>query len=342
MDELKNQFHQLFPNSYFLDTNLQGISQFLLSKGWLEEGESLDMVEKPGEGNMNYVLRVRTNKRSFILKQARPWVEKYPQIAAPVERNQVEATYFQEVAYDPFLRKYSPELICMSPEHFMMMLGDLGEGVDYMSLYTSAGKISEDELKEVIRYLGSLHQISGTEYPDNQAMRVLNHEHIFHFPFQEDNGLDLNTISAGLQEASLNYRNNAPLKEKITHLGEKYLSRGNALVHGDFYPGSWLKTSEGLKVIDPEFSFPGMPEFDLGVLVAHMVLSEQDQSVIHQIPGWYASATKLDESLMCGFAGTEILRRILGVAQLPLDADLSARISMMELAEKWIMTGKLN
>ncbi|MEL6192782.1 MAG: phosphotransferase [Bacteroidota bacterium] len=342
MDTLKHQFHQLFPNSYFLETDLQGISQFLLGKGWLQQGESLERTEKPGEGNMNYVLRVRTNKRSFILKQARPWVEKYPQIAAPVERNQVEATYFQEVAHDPFLRKYSPELIAMSPEHFMMMLGDLGEGVDYMSLYKNDEKVPDEEIQEAVNYLSSLHKISGAEYPDNQAMRVLNHEHIFHFPFLEDNGMDLDTIFSGLQESSLAYRKNTSLKEKITQLGEKYLSRGSVLVHGDFYPGSWLKTSEGLKVIDPEFSFPGMPEFDLGVLVAHMVLSEQDQSVIHQIPGWYSSSNKVDESLLCGFAGTEILRRILGVAQLPLEADLPARVAMMQLAEKWIMTGKLN
>ncbi|MEM8899979.1 MAG: phosphotransferase [Bacteroidota bacterium] len=341
MDELKNQFHQLFPNSYYLDTNLEGISQFLLKKGWLHDGESPEWVERPGEGNMNYVLRVRTNKRSFILKQARPWVEKYPQIAAPVERNQVEATYFQEVAYNPFLRKFSPELLAMSPENFMMMLGDLGEGADYMFLYKNGGQISQEELRETVNYLASLHQISGAEYPDNQAMRVLNHEHIFHFPFQEDNGMDLDSILPGLQEASLSYKKNTPLKEKITQLGEKYLSRGSVLVHGDFYPGSWVRTSEGLKVIDPEFSFPGMPEFDLGVLVAHMVLSEQDQSVIHQIPVWYASSIQVDEPLMCGFAGTEILRRILGVAQLPLEADLPARIAMMQLAEKWIMTGKI-
>ncbi|MEM7511109.1 MAG: aminoglycoside phosphotransferase, partial [Bacteroidota bacterium] len=154
MDTLKHQFHQLFPNSYFLETDLQGISQFLLDKGWLQQGESLERTEKPGEGNMNYVLRVRTNKRSFILKQARPWVEKYPQISAPVERNQVEATYFQEVAIDPFLRKYSPELIAMSPEHFMMMLGDLGEGVDYMSLYKKDEKVPDEEIQEAVKYLG--------------------------------------------------------------------------------------------------------------------------------------------------------------------------------------------
>ena len=47
---------------------------------------------------MNCTLRVTTTRRSFILKQARPWVEKYPQIAAPVERARVEAAFYAAVA----------------------------------------------------------------------------------------------------------------------------------------------------------------------------------------------------------------------------------------------------
>src|SRR2546421_5684303 len=39
-----------------------------------------------GEGNMNYTLRIGTSERSFVMKQARPWVEKYPHIAAPWDR----------------------------------------------------------------------------------------------------------------------------------------------------------------------------------------------------------------------------------------------------------------
>ena len=60
---------------------------------WLDRARRARSEHRPrGEGNMNYTLRVRTNGRSIILKQARPWVEKYPVIDAPDERAVVKQT----------------------------------------------------------------------------------------------------------------------------------------------------------------------------------------------------------------------------------------------------------
>jgi len=50
------------------------INQFLTDLKFLSSDENILTVEKPGEGNMNVVLRVKTNKRSFIVKQSRPFV----------------------------------------------------------------------------------------------------------------------------------------------------------------------------------------------------------------------------------------------------------------------------
>ena len=69
-----------------------------------------------------------------------------------------------------------------------------------------------------------------------------------------DNGFDLNTIQNGLQELSLKYKDNEQLKRTVEKLGKLYLGIGRTLVHGDYYPGSWLKTKTGVKIIDPEFS----------------------------------------------------------------------------------------
>ena len=61
-----------------------GVARFLRERGWIEPDEVVLEVGRAGDGNMNLTLRVRTGQRSLILKQARPWVEKYPHIAAPV------------------------------------------------------------------------------------------------------------------------------------------------------------------------------------------------------------------------------------------------------------------
>jgi 5-methylthioribose kinase len=43
-------------------------------------------------------VRIRFDRSSYILKQARPWVVKYPHLPAPVERVPVEAAFYEVAA----------------------------------------------------------------------------------------------------------------------------------------------------------------------------------------------------------------------------------------------------
>ena len=90
---LKEQFIAALPGVFFLEKDIPTLSEFLQDLQFISKEEIID-ISKPGEGNMNVVYRVKTNLRSFIVKQSRPYVQKYPQIVAPVERIQVEALYF--------------------------------------------------------------------------------------------------------------------------------------------------------------------------------------------------------------------------------------------------------
>ena len=64
----------------------EGVRGFLAARGWLDGGETVLGCARAGEGNMNLTLRIRTDRRSVVLKQARPWVEKYDHIEAPWDR----------------------------------------------------------------------------------------------------------------------------------------------------------------------------------------------------------------------------------------------------------------
>jgi 5-methylthioribose kinase len=156
------------------------------------------------------------------------------------------------------------------------------------------------------------------------------------------NGLDLDNIQPGLMEASIPYKNNSSLKTLISELGRYYLKEGPVLIHGDYFPGSWLKSSTGIKIIDPEFGFKGYAEFDLGVMIAHLMMAEQDTKLIEGILSDYFQPQGFDHRLMAGFAGTEILRRILGVAQLPLSLSLEEKRTLMRIASEWIFNGKID
>ena len=91
---------------------------------------------------------------------------------------------------------------------------------------------------------------------------------MFALPLREANGLDLDayTTTPGLEAAVAPLRADAAYGQAVAALGERYLlGEGESLLHGDFFPGSFLQTAAGVRVIDPEFCFCGDAELDLGV-----------------------------------------------------------------------------
>ncbi len=338
---LKDQFLEKFPDAFFLERNVDQVNRYLQQQEFLHKNENIRSLEKPGEGNMNFVLRVITNQRSFILKQARPWVEKFPQIGAPIERVSVEAKFFQSLEDNTGLHNYSPKCLRFDDHNFILITEDLGKGADYNSIYKQDQLLGETDLASLIDYLSMLHETKiPTDFPDNLAMRKLNHEHIFNFPFLKENGFNLDEVQEGLQSVSILYKSNDKLKQEIEKCGVIYLSKGKHLIHGDFYPGSWLSVSDGIKVIDPEFGFVGPVEFDLAVLIAHLMMAEQPVHYIDKILQEYQQIIELDKGLLAQFSGIEILRRSIGIAQLPLALDLKTKKELMDRAAEWILQRK--
>ncbi len=336
MDDKVKQFQKDFPGVYFIYPTADSIGTYLKSIEYFQAGEHIISLDKPGEGNMNFVIRVITNQRRFILKQARPWVEKYPHIPAPIERNAIESAFYSTISGNALLLKHSPHIIYHDPASFIILMTDLGESSDYLNLYERGKTIEQDQLNSITNYLTQLHKISPAAFPDNWQMRLLNQEHIFKFPFRKDNGFDLNQVQQGLAPVALKYIQNKPLVDRITALGDLYLEHGDVLCHGDFYPGCWLNTTDGLKIIDPEFSFPGFREFDLGMMVGHLIMALQPHESIDQVISAYKEVAPISIELVFQIAGVSILRRILGVAQLPLPLSLHEKEVVMDQAVQWI------
>ena len=100
-------------------------------------------------------------------------------------------------------------------------------------------------------------------------------------------------------------------------MGDRYRSAGGPLVHGDYFPGSWLRTDVGIRIIDPEFCFQGDREIDVGCAVAHLVLARQPPAVAQRFLDGYGSCA-CDPGAIARYAAMEIVRRLIGVAQLPI------------------------
>ncbi|WP_026708013.1 phosphotransferase [Flavobacterium frigidarium] len=317
------------------------LAVYLKQQQWLQDDETIVSLNKPGEGNMNCVLRVETETRSFIVKQSRDYVEKYPQVAAPAERAITEGAFYNKIAASKNVQDAMPILMGTDVVNNLIALEDLGKTNDYAVLYGLNQKIKEEELQEIVIYLNGLHtDFQKTVVDDelaNTAMRTLNYEHVFEYPFKEENGFDLDVVQEGLQALAMPYKQNRELKDKVERLGSLYLSKGKYLLHGDFYPGSWLKTNSGIKIIDPEFCFYGMREFDLGVFIAHLYLTQQDPNTVAYIKEHYTAFNDLNFTILNGFIGTEIMRRLIGLAQLPLKMDLETKGALLIFAQNLII-----
>lgn len=320
-----------------LNTNIEELSAYLKGKKWLQENEAIESVEVPGEGNMNFTLRIKTNKRSFILKQSRDYVEKYPQVAAPIERVLREAEFYELIQAVPYLKQMTPNLIGLDKENSVMLMDDLGTGKDYSNLYEKGKNITEEDICIVIDFIATLHTTVTTSTTDkriaNRKMRELNHEHIFKYPYLEDNGINLDDIVPGLQEQASILKKDEKLKNHVLELGKLYLEDGDVLLHGDFFPGSWLKTASKLNIIDPEFCFFGLPEFEMGVALAHLKMADQSEEIIAKALQHYKESCTLDDALCNKFVAIEIIRRIIGLAQLPLEIGLEKRIELLKEAQ---------
>jgi len=309
------------------------VEAVLRERGLIGEKECLVELGSAGEGNMNVTLRAITEQRSLIVKQSRPFVARYESIPAPEERIHVEAAFYQFASQHPQVSRAMPKLLDWIPERNLLVLEDLGQASDATSIYRDSDEATLPSLlSDLSAWLCALHE-SSRELPDrrnfrNRSLRELNHAHIFLIPFQERPATDLDSVCAGFCEASRHIRTDPQLQETCRQLGDVYLTDGEYLLHGDFYPGSWLLTSRGPFVIDPEFCFPGCREFDVGVMTGHIALATGIFQ-LDRLQDDFASASGMQWSLAGQFAAIEVLRRLLGVAQLPLSLNLEQRVQLI-------------
>ena len=329
----RNRFRQQYPSTYFLDaSDIAGLDAYIKARGLLGEEEKIMSADALSGGNMNYVLRATTSKKSLILKQARPWVEKFPQIAAPMERNLIEAKFYEEIRHDSHLAQYAPLLLDSNPAAHILIMEDLGDTQDFSYLYQSGQYASEENCKLLGDFLSRLHRLVPKSFPDNLEMRQLNHQHIFDLPFRRDNGFDLDAIQNGLASVAEYVYSEPKVIQQAALLGDHYLSSGTSLIHGDFYPGSWMNSDGGLYVLDPEFCFVGPREFDISVLLAHFRLSGQTNLSESNFLSYYLTDQHIDWKLVEQFAAVEIIRRLVGIAQLPLDISITQKENFIKKA----------
>ena len=325
----------------FLDADdPDSIARYAVARG-LVRADALPLaIARAGEGNMNLTLRVTPAAGlPFILKQGRPWVEKYRHIPAPPQRTLVEAAFYVAVQADGGVAARMPMVLGLDRDNRVLALEDLGNGGDFTSIYAGA-PLPAAALADLLEWLERLAALpvrpADRAIFANHAMRALNHEHMFRLPLAAGNGLDLDGITPGLGEAARELADDPAYRDAVAQLGGRYLADGHALVHGDYFPGSWLNAAGVVHVIDPEFCFLGDAGFDCGILAAHLLLADAGAGQLETVAA-SVTARRLDADVVAGYAGVEIMRRLIGVAQLPLPHGLDRQRSLLQHSRRLVL-----
>ncbi len=98
---------------------------YLGDTGLFDRGESLT-VEPAGDGNINWVRRVRSGSKSVIVKQARSALEKFPEYSADPARLSCEARYF-EIAGALSDDGVLPAVLHFDEANHVLVLQDIGD-----------------------------------------------------------------------------------------------------------------------------------------------------------------------------------------------------------------------
>lgn len=242
-----------------------------------------------GDGNLNLVFHITdaNSRNSVIVKQALPYAkivgESWPLSLdrARIEREILQEEYRICPGSVPQVYYYDDELALTIMEdlrdhvimrkgliegnHYPLFSKHIGQFMARTLFYTSDLAMDQSLKKENVKKFVNPDQCKITE------------DLIFEEPYRLS---ERNSYSPSIEDEAEMLRTDNELHLEIAILREKFLTQAQALLHGDLHTGSIFVTPESTKVIDPEFAYYGPMGFDIGAILANLLLHYVS------IPGW--------------------------------------------------------
>ncbi|WP_031524798.1 S-methyl-5-thioribose kinase [Siccibacter colletis] len=185
----------------------------------------------------------------------------------------------------------------------------------------------------------------------NPEMCEITEDLFFNDPYQIH---ERNSYPAAIDADVAALRDDPALKRAVASLKHRFFSHAEALLHGDIHSGSIFVADGSLKAIDAEFGYVGPIGFDVGTAIGNLLLNycgapsqlgirdaaaarEQRLTDIHELwstfatrftrlavtdtrdaalaqPGYVEDFLKKVLSDAVGFAGSELIRRSVGLS----------------------------
>jgi 5-methylthioribose kinase len=239
-------------------------------------------ISEVGDGNLNLVFIVKGKMGGIAVKQALPYVrlvgESWP---LPLSRAHYEyraLTHQARLApglvpaalhHDAALALTAMELL---EPHVIMRKGLIAgtcypRFVDDITTFLARTLFFSSDLA-----LAAAEKKEGiAAFAGNHALCKITEDLIFTDPYRvaEQN----RWTSPWLDATAAHFREDFELHVAISRLKLKFMASPEALIHGDLHTGSIMVTESETRVIDPEFAFYGPMGFDLGAVIANLLMS---------------------------------------------------------------------
>jgi len=239
-------------------------------------------VVEVGDGNLNLVFLVDGPEGSLCVKQALPYVraagESWP---LPLDRAFFEQAYYAAIAphvegLTPRVYHYEPSLYAIVMEtlspHIILRRG-LIEGRRYPNAAAHVGDYAARACFATSDLGATLDEkaVWASLFANNTALLRITAEVVFTDPLGDSPRN--RWTRPGLDALASEFRADAALKTTVADWGWRFLTEGQALIHGDLHTGSVMVTESDTRVMDPEFAMVGPIGFDVGAFLANLVMN---------------------------------------------------------------------
>lgn len=240
------------------------------------DGELDEDVE--GDGYCNYVFRICDASQSFIVKQSTERLKRRGRLISP-KRNQYEYEIMK--LRSKIVPQYVPALYHGDFENNIFIMEDVSN-LKLIRFQLNKNHRFPELARQGAQYLAATHFYISEFYLDSAEYRYL----FGYFMNTELRNVMENSIFLGVfgsdeydpacgpeyAKYCQQIFDNPELKFQRYKLRHLFMSKSETLIHGDFHTSNMFADDTHLKVIDMEYTFGAPLSYDLGFIIAHVIL----------------------------------------------------------------------
>lgn len=250
----------------------------------LGRGDGFD-IEEIGDGNLNYVYRVRragAPQHSVILKQAVPYLRMAGE-DWPLSRDRMTYEIRALQVYNDLVPDFVPTIYHADEEMSVLVMQDLAScdvlrgkmigGAQFPDLGHHIGMFMAETLfnTSALGMDSIARRQLMAQFTLNDELCKLTEEFIFTFPYMEHESNYSNPATD--QYARQHLRSDTAYKLRVLRFKDLFLTKTDALMHADLHTGSLMVRPGESYVIDMEFAQFGPFGFDVGKIIANFLMS---------------------------------------------------------------------